>query len=289
MPNFYQTKLAQTRSCQLGTCEAGECNVCGDGLTRGDEECECASGTDCRFCSNCKLQDGKECTPDATTACCDDEGMFLSTAASCVKGPGGNKGYCSAGKCALYACDQHVQVIGGDFIHLDTFCGVSTLNTCSGKCRESASTTCYDPGYEWGGVLSLDNGSLCTKDGQRGKCLSGQCIPFPVTTLPTTTTTTTPRAPACQSWCTWHHDMWERKCDMRGKCDACPACFGELAVQVIIFWCVDATGCFDELILLLLTRPSCMRDDTSCRYLSQGAPSPPKQVPKCVPCFCSGE
>ena len=243
---FIRHNLIKPDPYTLGTCQTGGCNLCGDGVRRGDEECECASGTECRFCSNCRLQDGKECTPDAATPCCDDQGMFLTTAASCVKQPEGIKGYCSAGTCAVHTCTVRLtELNGGKTLDLNTFCGVSTVKTCSAMCRERTSSTCYDPISAWGGVDNLRDGSFCTEDGKRGRCVSGECIPIPVTTTPTTTTTTstttttttsttTPPAPACQTWCTWHHETWEKKCDKKGVCDACPACFGELTVQFVL-------------------------------------------------------
>ena len=47
---------------------------------QGEEECECASGTNCRFCSKCVLTKGKQCSPDSLQKeCCDSNGMFSTT------------------------------------------------------------------------------------------------------------------------------------------------------------------------------------------------------------------
>lgn len=65
---------------------------------QGSEECECRSGTNCAFCSKCKLKAGKQCTPDSHGSCCDSQGKFLTVAKTCTM-EGGAAGNCTAGVC----------------------------------------------------------------------------------------------------------------------------------------------------------------------------------------------
>ena len=106
------SNLANGAGCKYagsrGFCANGECkvpSVCGNGLRQTGEECECASGTTCRFCSKCKLAAGKQCTPDSIHGgtCCDSRGMFATTSVECVTADK-KKGYCNAGKCTAPGC-----------------------------------------------------------------------------------------------------------------------------------------------------------------------------------------
>jgi len=51
---------------------------CGNGVVEAGEDCECASGTDCAYCSNCQLSAGKQCTPDSYSGaeCCSSLGEY---------------------------------------------------------------------------------------------------------------------------------------------------------------------------------------------------------------------
>ena len=123
--------------------------VCGNGVVQGDEECECAEGTKCLFCSNCKLDEGKECTPEGPSTCCDDNGKFRTTAATCTVSEGkdtGAPGYCKAGVCASLdsPCNTDMDITNADdskrTAKLDQFCGISSENSC----KVNQSTICFD-------------------------------------------------------------------------------------------------------------------------------------------------
>jgi len=199
------TNLADGAFCMMtdgrGECVSGTClkAICGDGVLEYTEDCECESGeTECRYCSQCKLDSGggnsgsglgsfgvgqensKECTPDSvdptTAACCDDQGMFATTSAQCTM-PSGDRGYCNAGVCSTFKCRINLELRTGEKLHLDTFCGVSELNSCSAMCESSATNTCYDPVDTWLEVESLADGAFCAGNGFRGTCVSGECKP----------------------------------------------------------------------------------------------------------------
>ena len=128
----------------------------------------------CSYCSQCKLQSGKECTPDSGLACCGDEGMFLPTSVTCTM-PGNVRGYCNAGVCSTRKCDLKF----GYRDKLDTFCGVSDDYPCSAKCEASTEKECVDVAEMFRLLYSLEDGAFCTlKTGARGKCSSGSCKPL---------------------------------------------------------------------------------------------------------------
>ena len=111
--------------CCLGYCLRGGCFLdykCGNGVVQGEEECECASGTSCRFCTNCKLDEGKACTPDTVGGCCNDDGSFDTTSSSCKQTR--SKGCCNGGVCSTQECGLRMRSRGG-IIVFDTFCGAS--------------------------------------------------------------------------------------------------------------------------------------------------------------------
>lgn len=124
----------------------------------------------------------KQCTPDSidatTAACCDDQGMFATTSVECSLSSGA-KGYCNAGSCSTFTCFINLSLRTGEKVHLDTFCGVSELNTCSAKCASSVTEVCYDPVDTWVESESLFDGAFCTINGMRGTCFSGDCEPLP--------------------------------------------------------------------------------------------------------------
>ena len=171
-----------------GTCQNGKCVLptqCGNGVLQGDEDCECASGTKCKFCFNCRLAIGKECTPDSATPCCNDQGKFLTTAASCTKLPENIDGYCNRGVCASLTseCKIDLTISTGDFfsqqqriIKLDKFCGASSTKMCKANCGSSSSPDiCEDTALFWSGGKNLEDGAVCMKGGVRGECTSGSC------------------------------------------------------------------------------------------------------------------
>ena len=149
---------------------------CGNGVLQGDEECECASGTECKFCSNCKLEDGKECTPDSAAACCDDEGAFLTTTASCQMPHGARDGYCNRGVCASLTRTCVIEGVEGTSWEFDRFCGASGENTCKAQC---GSSDCSDSLYDtsrWGNLaIHLKDGAICQQGTRRGECTAGIC------------------------------------------------------------------------------------------------------------------
>lgn len=187
--------LNVTRSFWLGICQSGSCVLptqCGNGVLQGNEECECASGTSCEFCSNCRLALGKECTPDSVSPCCDKQGKFLTTAASCRKLPEGIDGYCNRGVCASLTseCKIDISTGGNNFFFqffppffpqqqtmtLNKFCGTSAKNPCKAKCGSSSSPDiCKDTAEFRTGGKNLADGAVCMKGGVRGECISGSC------------------------------------------------------------------------------------------------------------------
>ena len=168
---------------------------------QGDEECECASGTDCRFCSKCKLTLGKQCSPDGVhKSCCDARGLFTTSATACTTSHG-TKGYCNAGLCSAARCFVSLSTSSG-IKNLDTFCGTSDRNPCRAKCGSSKTKECYDSGSWTSGGIALADGAFCSRNGFRGQCKSGFCGPLFATTkapkAPIKTTkasTTTTKAP----------------------------------------------------------------------------------------------
>lgn len=147
--------------------------VCGNGVLQAGEECECASGTKCRFCADCKLQNDKECTPDSFFPCCDDEGKFSTTRSTCTT-RAGVPGYCKVGECVSVDCVFNLN-IGTRIVNVDQFCGTSQ-NTCKAKCGVSTSTDlCYDTVGLKSGGRNLEDGAICMKGDLRGICRSGSC------------------------------------------------------------------------------------------------------------------
>ena len=168
-----------------GRCSGGECLAvkCGNGIIQGDEECECLSGTDCKFCTNCKLATGKECSPESLgKACCDAKGLFASTTVQCTMGDG-QTGYCNAGSCTVPNCKIDL-TLGGQQLLLDTFCSASAKNNCAAICRGAARGIACSDSADWG-PWALAEGAYCFKSDVRGRCnAAGICVPLPVTAAP---------------------------------------------------------------------------------------------------------
>lgn len=75
--------------------------ICGDRILDEGETCECADGSiSCRYCNNCRLDAGRDCTPDSSTdvGCCTMTGKF-ATSIDCEVAQ--EKGYCNRGETAL--------------------------------------------------------------------------------------------------------------------------------------------------------------------------------------------
>ena len=122
-----------------------------------------------RFCSNCKLDPGKECSPDADPVCCTDQGIAASTSVQCTM-PDNSQGYCNSGVCSTFRCNIKV-----DGILRNAFCGLWHDNTCSAMCKGDDGS-CI--GIEWGSKETIANGAFCTTStGARSTCASGICQP----------------------------------------------------------------------------------------------------------------
>ena len=122
----------------------------------------------CSHCTNCKLDAGKDCTPDADAVCCSEQGIAATSSVQCTMSDG-KQGYCNRGKCSTYTCNVIV-----DNKRRHTFCGVlSGTNTCWAKCKGD-DDVCV--GIGWGTKETIANGAFCeTTKGERGTCGSGSC------------------------------------------------------------------------------------------------------------------
>eukprot|EP00434_Breviolum_minutum_P026857 symbB.v1.2.023738.t1/scaffold2147.1/size87931/2 len=157
-----------------GVCMKGSCvpalEGCGNGLREEDEDCECHDGSlHCRFCSNCKLEKGKECTPDDEDGmCCDANGHFKM--GTCEKGS--IKGYCMQGLCQDTPCSTYKSWSGwGDF------CGFHDDSTCKFKCEVDGKCDSLDQWLLGGQPLNrFPDGTHCDRKGKEGICKEGVCI-----------------------------------------------------------------------------------------------------------------
>lgn len=120
--------------------------ICGDSLVEHDsgEECECADGSQsCQFCVGCKLQEGKECSPDAfDPVCCTDSGMYEPIGMQCDADPFDNGlaasdiGYCSKGECIETGCRVHAEYWPEDGF-TGGYCSLLEGNPCQSNCASS--------------------------------------------------------------------------------------------------------------------------------------------------------
>ena len=116
----------------------------------------------------CEDTSFRACSTDSTAACCNLFGGFLSTATSCFAlRPGPKKqivpGYCNRGGCVTHICESMI-----DNVFLDAFCGASDINPCKAACGSSSSSDCYDTASFANGGEMLQDGAICSKDGQTG-------------------------------------------------------------------------------------------------------------------------
>ena len=122
-------------------------------------------------CTNCKLDAGKECTPDADAVCCSEQGIAATSSVKCTMSDG-KQGYCNRGHCSTFTCNVNVAKI-----IRNKFCGVYSQNTCWAMCKGS-DDKCI--GINWGTTETIANGAFCeTTSGERGTCGSGSCKALP--------------------------------------------------------------------------------------------------------------
>ena len=112
--------------------------ACGDGIVAaGSETCECADGSkSCRFCVDCQLASGKECTRDAVDhkgdCFCDVNGKFTNCDGVC--GPNGS---CQGNhNCGLL---DESWVLGWTKGALGVSCGPDKQNSCKIVCADGRS------------------------------------------------------------------------------------------------------------------------------------------------------
>ncbi|CAJ1376840.1 unnamed protein product [Effrenium voratum] len=161
-----------------GICVSGQCfpavEGCGNSLREEDEGCECKDGSqECKFCSNCKLDSGKQCSPEGIEQeCCTDDGHFRPAGSICTRSDNA-QGYCMAGLCQDTPCSSFKVWDGfGDF------CGLHSDSSCKFKCTYQGQCSSLD-----GWVLSgkpmhdLPDGTPCDRDGSFGRCDDGLCHP----------------------------------------------------------------------------------------------------------------
>eukprot|EP00729_Bicosta_minor_P018203 gene18203-15822_t len=176
-------------------------DVCGDGVLNAGEECECAdNSTSCRSCTNCKLDAGKECTPDAflpaMQKCCEDDGMFTDYKSECAL-PSNLNGMCTKGVCIETNCAALLDPIfshaGHDRLSTGDYCEMPAVlanptRSCDawcvqndGKCtnfygwllsgndmgRLPEGTACKDANNDWS-TCNVAHGKMAC--GEQDKC-----------------------------------------------------------------------------------------------------------------------
>ena len=124
---------------------------CGDQVVEGQEECECADGSQtCLFCHNCRLSPGKQCNP--SEECCSGDGAFLASMSPC------SIGRCVSGKCM----DTH-KMCESWFHEGSTECG-DRNNPCRVQCT-STEGTCKRKMLFPAGTVCGSNQETCDVDG----------------------------------------------------------------------------------------------------------------------------
>ena len=119
----------------------------------------------------CEPVGNRPCTPDSTASCCDIDGNFLTTLASChIPTPGLKEpvlGYCNVGHCVPHFCRKYSDGIGRTVE--PWFCGASNSNPCKAACRFESPGECHDTATSPDGGEYLEDGAICLKDRQKGK------------------------------------------------------------------------------------------------------------------------
>ena len=120
----------------------------------------------------CEPVGDRPCTPDSTASCCDIDGNFLTTLASChIPTPGLKEpvlGYCNVGVCVPHFCKRSSKSIRS-VKPSNQFCGVSASNPCKAACKFISSGECHDTATAPDGGEDLKDGAICLKDRQKGK------------------------------------------------------------------------------------------------------------------------
>jgi len=157
-----------------GVCIDGSCIPafagCGNNFLEEDEECECKDGSvSCKFCSHCKLDKGRKCSPDSDDGmCCDAAGNFKS--GLCQKG--NFKGYCMQGLCHDTPCSGYKKSFDG----WGEFCGVHNRNPCKFKCEVNGKCQNLRAWVIGGQPMNhFADGTHCQMAGREGTCQKGFC------------------------------------------------------------------------------------------------------------------
>ncbi|CAK9003741.1 Voltage-dependent T-type calcium channel subunit alpha-1H [Durusdinium trenchii] len=156
-----------------GICMKGSCvpavEGCGNSLHEEGEQCECQDGSrTCRFCSDCKLEKGKDCSPDDENgACCSKDGFFKD--GECIWN--GVKGYCMQGRCQDTPCSTYKSWDGWG-----EFCGLQEGNSCKFKCEVHGTCDTLEKFLLAGQPMNqFPDGTPCSLKGGFGSCKDGQC------------------------------------------------------------------------------------------------------------------
>ena len=123
-----------------------------------------------RYCSGCKLDYDKECTPESKEKnCCSRRGKNLLKAKACSQAAT-MPGYCKSGMCLTYLS----LLYDGAF----QFCPPSKSHICTAKCEGFLTTNvCYsrDQLPPSGTRVLLPNGAICFMSGSESECSHGPC------------------------------------------------------------------------------------------------------------------
>ena len=124
----------------------------------------------------CEPVGNRPCNSDSAVSCCDIDGEFLTTLASChVSTPASKEpvlGYCKAGKCAHHVCKKSSKS-SRSVKPSNRFCGASNSNPCKAACKFVPSGECHDTATSPDGGEHLADGAICLKDRQKGAFRSG--------------------------------------------------------------------------------------------------------------------
>lgn len=146
-------------------------STCGNGIVEAGEECECASGTSCKCCKDCKLKG--ECDP-LNGPCCNEDCTYKDTSDECVVI--GTKGYCRSGYCQIpFLCGGRID---DEASTKGKFCGIHEDNVCKIKCEfQGICSKMVDWTVNGRDINWAFNGALCrTSTISNGACKDGKCI-----------------------------------------------------------------------------------------------------------------